>query len=796
MRAASASLLLVLCAAVSTATGDLVERTTEGPPPPALGHYSVKNEKGVTCLLAELAARLLLQNSPQHDNTPLKIFNINPNVTHANGSCSENKAQLRLEFSEGFVQLEMKKVNGIAVASSIEAHLNYNSSDKYQVFHGKVDNLEARMSPADKSYICKVEQAINLSEGISVSASNLHLQAFGLQNNTFSSASECSMDPAILARKTNTTNHNPLIPKPPPMPPVGKYNVSSKEKVCALFDFSLLVVVNYTTNNNKTTTGYVPVFPNVTRAGGLCNKTHTMLSLHNKNGSFNFTFAKRDNGGVFILQNITVQLNLSFPSTKPASYNASNSSLHMFNASIGKAYLCHVTETVQLDSKVGLRLNQVHVQPFDVKEGKFSEPNECSMDTPTPAPTTIAPTTIAPTPKPPPMPPVGKYNVSSKENVCALFDFSLLVVVNYTTKNNKTTTGYVPVFPNVTTAGGLCNKTHTMLSLCNKNGSFNFTFTKRDNGGVFILQNITVQLNLSFPSTKPASYNASNSSLHMFHTSIGKAYLCHVTETVQLDSKVGLRLNQVHVQPFDVKGGKFSEPNECSMDTTTPAPTTIAPTTIAPTTIAPTPKPPPMPPVGKYNVSSKENVCALFDFSLLVVVNYTTKNNKTTTGYVPVLSNVTTAGGLCNKTHTMLFLHNKNGSFNFTFTKNDTTNKFILKGISTQVNYSFPSAKPGTYHGANTTLQLFRAKVGNSYMCEAKKTVTLSSGIALDLSNIHLQPFDVKKEKFGTAENCALDIAGLLIPIIVGAVLALLLFIVLIIYVIGRRRSHAGYQAI
>lgn len=46
------------------------------------------------------------------------------------------------------------------------------------------------------------------------------------------------------------------------------------------------------------------------------------------------------------------------------------------------------------------------------------------------------------------------------------------------------------------------------------------------------------------------------------------------------------------------------------------------------------------------------------------------------------------------------------------------------------------------------------------------------------------------------AEECQLDEDNMLIPIIVGAALAGLVLIVLIAYLIGRKRSHAGYQTI
>lgn len=46
------------------------------------------------------------------------------------------------------------------------------------------------------------------------------------------------------------------------------------------------------------------------------------------------------------------------------------------------------------------------------------------------------------------------------------------------------------------------------------------------------------------------------------------------------------------------------------------------------------------------------------------------------------------------------------------------------------------------------------------------------------------------------AEECQLDEDDMLIPIIVGAALAGLVLIVLLAYLIGRKRSHAGYQTI
>lgn len=46
------------------------------------------------------------------------------------------------------------------------------------------------------------------------------------------------------------------------------------------------------------------------------------------------------------------------------------------------------------------------------------------------------------------------------------------------------------------------------------------------------------------------------------------------------------------------------------------------------------------------------------------------------------------------------------------------------------------------------------------------------------------------------AEECMRDKDDMLIPIAVGAALAGLVLVVLFAYLIGRKRSHAGYQTI
>jgi len=93
----------------------------------------------------------------------------------------------------------------------------------------------------------------------------------------------------------------------------------------------------------------------------------------------------------------------------------------------------------------------------------------------------------------------------------------------------------------------------------------------------------------------------------------------------------------------------------------------------------------------------------------------------------------------------------------------------------------------------------FSANKGNSYKCFADSKLTLSDDVAVEVSNYQAQPFLADNEKsFDTAIECEADIKGTskLVPIIVGSALALLVIMVLVAYIIGRRKHRPGYQQV
>lgn len=103
--------------------------------------------------------------------------------------------------------------------------------------------------------------------------------------------------------------------------------------------------------------------------------------------------------------------------------------------------------------------------------------------------------------------------------------------------------------------------------------------------------------------------------------------------------------------------------------------------------------------------------------------------------------------------------------------------------------------------------ELFVSPRDNSYKCITKTkienvltndNVTITS---IDLENLQVQPFYDATRRFdgyNDATFCKADLEknSNLIPIVVGACLAVLIVVVLLAYLIGRRRSRPGYQTV
>ncbi|XP_066505347.1 lysosome-associated membrane glycoprotein 2 isoform X2 [Hoplias malabaricus] len=233
--------------------------------------------------------------------------------------------------------------------------------------------------------------------------------------------------------------------------------------------------------------------------------------------------------------------------------------------------------------------------------------------------------------------------------------------------------------------------------------------------------------------------------------------------------------------------------NGTTASTTEPTNTTsVVPTNsttpFIPTTSVPTTPTPPSPSVGDYRVYAGPNsVCLKANMGLQF--RFKEEAIFQTINLEP---NVTNANGSCgsNGTDSTLILRSENITVQFVFS--NQSNKFHLSTL----NFTLQNADGSIFSSWNSNLSLWEASLGSSYMCRKEQTFNISNNLILNTFDLQVQPFGVSEDKFSTAHECSMDDTSLLIPIIVGAALAGLILIVVIAYMIGRRKTYVGYQTL
>merc|ERR1712071_642727 len=235
--------------------------------------------------------------------------------------------------------------------------------------------------------------------------------------------------------------------------------------------------------------------------------------------------------------------------------------------------------------------------------------------------------------------------------------------------------------------------------------------------------------------------------------------------------------------------------------TTTEAPTTTttteAPTTPSPPKPSPTPNPP-NPATGTWSVTDADTnvTCIIVKMSSSFVVSYTTEDKLEKNATLRMPCNATSTG-TCkeNQSITLSWIseEEKTNEFTLEFSshnkeqQNETTAQFGLAKISVKLYTDaahFPNASLPSGFREFTVLNasLYYTNVNNAY---------------LHLSKVQMEAYRTQTDdKFNSAVDCAADgvVTSDIVPIAVGCALAALVVVVLIAYLIGRRRARQrGY---
>lgn len=90
------------------------------------------------------------------------------------------------------------------------------------------------------------------------------------------------------------------------------------------------------------------------------------------------------------------------------------------------------------------------------------------------------------------------------------------------------------------------------------------------------------------------------------------------------------------------------------------------------------------------------------------------------------------------------------------------------------------------------------ARRGNSWACDNEMEFHLLGqfNVTIKTHDLRIEPY-ITTDEFGLMERCEADqITNNVVPIAVGAALAVLVVIVLVLYLFGRRKHQRGYQTV
>ncbi|CAN9515157.1 unnamed protein product [Ophioblennius macclurei] len=403
-----------------------------------------------------------------------------------------------------------------------------------------------------------------------------------------------------------------------------------------------------------------------------------------------------------------------------------------------------------------------------------------------------------------------QVSVMKDDKLCLFANLMLNFSVSYEVTGNKSKTVAFELPENVTTDGSSCDVAKSTLKLDFGDGhSLSTDFTV--SGDSYRAEVLTFSYNLNdstvFVDSTSEETVTMKFPLDMIHVTMDTCYSCNSEEAIVMES-VNITMQNVLIQAFVNNGSKSENITSCAADVPSPSPptppptpspttnattvepvtnvTSAAPTTTPTTTATTTPTPTlPVPTTGNYSLKAANQTCLLANFGLRI--GYKQGGKYQEQNFEPTDA---TMSGSCGVNSSELVLVSKQMTLIFTFASD--TKKFRLHSL----NVSITDSAGSVITESNATLSLWEATLGSSYLCNKEQNFTISEELSLFTFDVQVQPFEVKKGLFSTAHDCSLDDSSILVPIIVGAALAGLILIVVIAYVIGRRKTYVGYQTL
>lgn len=189
-----------------------------------------------------------------------------------------------------------------------------------------------------------------------------------------------------------------------------------------------------------------------------------------------------------------------------------------------------------------------------------------------------------------------------------------------------------------------------------------------------------------------------------------------------------------------------------------------------------------------FNITQRDVTCIRAEMNIDFIIDIQGTKHTITLG-----CNATTTGSDCSSNETQTLVLFEPSFYNLTMIFEKEDKHVFVRNVS--FSYILPEGRDEV---VNNTENLFAVSAGNSYLCKSTVDVHLGN-VTMEVSEVHIQAFLEKDNNdFGAVKECELDEkVSDIVPIAVGVALGALIIIVLIAYLVGRRRSRQrGYQSV
>ncbi|KAL0970490.1 hypothetical protein UPYG_G00242770 [Umbra pygmaea] len=124
------------------------------------------------------------RNKPPATVSPpfeFRVFNVQPNITKAEGSCKDPNANLTLTFKEGFITFLFHKntTRNVVYVSEVSFKLTYPLGGKTSVYTATNKSLEIFSAAVGHSYSCRSESLL-MKDGLYLDITHHRMQGFNI----------------------------------------------------------------------------------------------------------------------------------------------------------------------------------------------------------------------------------------------------------------------------------------------------------------------------------------------------------------------------------------------------------------------------------------------------------------------------------------------------------------------------------------------------------------------------------------------------------------------------------------